>query len=187
MSAQVGNGGRITLTRCELFVQVKAKAAKAPVLASVPIAPLAGSDASQFPFLKNLGKVYSRLRWDSIVFEWRPAVGTTTNGIVTYGVRLMEPNTTVVPKTRFDVSALSPVNDHPVWSCSNMRVARDLLQSRMWYGIQDTTVITDVKDLVDVAPGALQYGVESDLAENTLVGEFWISYSVTMDGSRPGN
>jgi hypothetical protein len=120
-----------------------------------------------------------------MIIEWRPAVGTTTNGIITYGARLMQTKALEVPKSRIDVSALSPVMDHSVYQPSSMDVPRSLLQTRTWYALQDT--LTDV-DFVDVAPGGLWYGLQaSNVAAGGLVGEFWISYTATMDGSRPGN
>lgn len=183
----IGNGGQLSLTRTELFAQVTMGTdVNAPVLGAVAIAPLTDtSKPGVFPFLRNLCKVYSRLRWDFMRIDWRPAVGTTTNGIITYGVRLMQTKAIEVPKSRIDVSALSPVCDHSVWKTSELPIARDLLQTRTWYALQDT--LTDV-DFVDVAPGGLWYGLQaSSIPAGGLVGEFWVTYTVTMDGSRPGN
>lgn len=183
----IGNGGRITLTRCELYSQALVLKNTATLFADIPIVPPGGTNTTLFPFLQNLARVYTRLKWERMVFEWRPAVGTTTNGILTYGVRLMDDNTTP-PTSRIQISALSPVNDHPVWQTSFMPVPSELLQSRKWYAIQRAGTGVTNPDLVDLGPGSLQYGFTVDTSANDrMYGEFWISYTVTLDGCRSGN
>lgn len=183
----IGNGGRVTLSRCELYSQATVLKNTSSLLAEVPIFPPAAQTANVFPFLQNLARVYTRLRWEKMVFEWRPAVGTTTNGIITYGVRLMD-DATAPPTSRIQISALSPVNDHPVWQSSDMVVPTELLQSRKWYAIQRTGTGATNPDLVDLAPGSLQFGLSVDnSADDRMFGEFWICYRVTLDGCRAGN
>lgn len=182
----IGNGGRIVLTRCELYSQATVKGNSTSLYGDVPIYP-STANANIFPFLQNLSNVYTRLKWERMEFEWRPAVGTTTNGIITYGVRLMDDNANP-PTSRIAISALSPVNDHPVWQSSNMIVPSELLQSRKWYAIARSGTGVVNPDRVDLGPGSLQYGltVDSSTADR-MYGEFWINYTVTLDGCRAGN
>jgi hypothetical protein len=88
------------------------------------------------------------------------------------------------PKDRAQVSALYPVNDHPIWQSSSLRVAKDLLMSRKWYATQSITGEASF-DSFDYGPGTLEVGATHDSSTSAKVlGEFWVSYSVTLDGSR---
>lgn len=189
VGTQIGNGGQITLTRSELFLQVVSVAEpKAPsdannTLGAVAIAPGTGV----MPFLWKLAQCYTRLKWNSLSFEWKPAVGTTTNGILTYGVRLMDDRKAgvpPVPATRAQVSSLYPVNDHAVWCAATLRVNNDLLMSRKWYATEPTGTPDSTFDNFDYAPGSLEYGLTHDADKGVAYGEFWVTYSVTLDGTR---
>ena len=130
------------------------------------------------------------MRWNKVCIEWRPAVGTTTNGIVTYGVRLMDDLTRVdgnpqLPASRATVSALYPVNDHPVWQGATLVVNKDLLMSRKWYATKSTSGVASNVDNLDLCPGTFLYGIDHDAdVKANFYGEFWITYSVTLDGTR---
>lgn len=139
-------------------------------------------------YLYRLASCYTRLRWNRVRFEWKPAVGTSTNGIITYGARLMDDRArNAKPKSRQEVSALYPVNDHPVWQRADMTVSRNLLMSRTWYAIAAGTD-ADGADRIDVAPGSLEVGLDVTSNDAEMVyGEFWIDYSVTLDGTRSEN
>lgn len=142
-------------------------------------------------FLGKLADCYTRLRWNSIRFEWRPAVGTSTNGIITYGVRLMDDRGTHLPKSRAEVSGLYPVCDHPVWQKSAMPVARSLLMSRNWYATPVASTgdppAGTAADPIDMAPGTLCVGLSAVTPAAAVAGELWIHYSVTLDGTRAEN
>lgn len=180
----VGAGGQICVTREELFESIvipkDAAGASKDFLSSYLIAPITTSNEPKLPFLANLARVYTRYRWENLSFSWRPGVGTTTDGSVTYGVKLMDGDVTKNPSSRVAISALYPVNDHPIWQGSSLPVAKPLLQSRLWYATYGSI------DTVEQAPGTLQVGISHDsLAADKYVGEFWIKYTVTFDGTRP--
>lgn len=182
----IGNGGQITIVRSELFQSVASDATK-ETLISTAIQP----GANVMKFLGKLTDCYTRLRWNSITFEWRPAVGTSTNGIMTYGVRFMDDRGSTAPKSRAEVSGLYPVCDHPVWQKSSLPVARSLLMSRNWYATPTNSGGAappgTAADPVDLAPGSLLVGVSAVSPAAPLVGELWIHYSVTLDGTRAEN
>jgi hypothetical protein len=186
----IGNGGQITITRCELLFAVRVPADSKVVehLGAIVLAPSAaeGDLPVAMPFLFQLAKAYSRIRWLDMAVEWRPACGTTTNGIITYGARLMDQakdGKLQLPASRIAVSALYPVNDHPVWQTSKIRIPAKLLQSRLWYAT-DTSRVAD-GDLFDTAPGTLEYGLSVDASTTARVyGEFWVSYRAQLDGCR---
>lgn len=128
------------------------------------------------------------MRWNSLSFEWKPAVGTSQPGIVTYGLRLMDDRTAIKePTDRKEISALYPVNDHPVWQRATLPIAKDLLMSRKWYATRAGD--TPAADVVDLAPGSFIAGVQATASADSdlFVGEFWVSYSVTLDGNRSEN
>lgn len=183
IAPNVGVGGQIRVCRTELFESITipkdAAGASKDFLSSFLIAPITTSGEIKLPFLANLARVYTRYRWESLAFSWRPGVGTTTDGAVTYGVKLMDSDVTKNPSSRVAVSALFPVNDHPIWQGSTLPVAKSLLQSRLWYATYGSI------DPVEQAPGTLQVGIAHDsLTADKYVGEFWITYCVTFDGTR---
>lgn len=173
----IGNGGQISITRCELLRTVSTTVNKTESVFAVPLYP----SADQMGFLFRLASCYCRLRWVSMKIEWRPSVGTTTNGIITYGVRFAEADLTTAPKSRLDVASLFPVNDHPVWqTAAPLVLSQELLMSRKWYSLLTT-------DGVDLAPGGLQVGLSHDsTAAAQSRGEFWVTYTCVLDGTRSG-
>jgi hypothetical protein len=184
MPINVGAGGQICISRTELFESIiipkDAGGTSKDFLASYLIAPIATTGEPKLPFLTNLARVYTRYRWESLSFSWRPGVGTNNDGSVTYGTKLMDGDVTKNPSSRVAISALYPVNDHPIWQGSTLPVAKPLLQSRLWYATYGNSI-----DTVEQAPGVLQVGISHDaLAADKYVGEFWITYTVTFDGSR---
>lgn len=145
-------------------------------------------------FLGKLAACYTRLRWDAMRFDWRPAVGTTQSGIITYGTRLMDDDTLVngqptPPKDRLVVSSLFPVNDHPVWqTAAPLIVNKKLLQSRQWYATSQSGGLPAAPfDAFDYAPGSLQIGVQCSTDTDLFLGEIWVSYTATLDGTRSEN
>lgn len=125
-------------------------------------------------------------------FEWRPAVGTSTNGLVTYGVRFMDDRTAKsTDASRVAISGLYPVCDHPVWQSSQLVVPQDLLMSRAWYATVPKlgdTPDPGAADSIDLAPGTLAIGITApEMATAALVGEVWVHYTATLDGTRTEN
>lgn len=185
ISPNIGNGGQVTLTRCELFSALNVDAGKGFVGISTPIQP----STDVMTYLYRLCQCYTRLRWNYLNIQWRPACGTTTNGCITYGIRLMDDrnNPTTPPTDRKTVSALTPCNDNPIWQGSNFDVPKRLLMTRTWYG---TTPVSQASglDLLDLSPGTLMAGAQTSVSQSALfLGEFWVSYSVTLDGTRSEN
>lgn len=184
---QIGNGGTINIRRCELFYTVTLPANQTNVGGTQIIGPAAKS----LLWLNSIIGSYSRIRWDYLDIEWRPAVGTTQNGAITFGVRLMDDRSTIPATTdRATVAALYPVNDHPVWQSSTQLVNRDLLMSRKWYATYATGDSPINAPAYDQSPGTLEFyasaGNQSSSAAIDL-GSFWITYSVVLDGTRALN
>lgn len=170
----IGNGGRIVMRRDELLATVATTAGKTESYFSKLLKP--GADV--MPFLFKLSSCYQRVKWRAMSITWRPAVGTSTNGIITYGIAY---NNQVITD-RNGVTSLTPVNDHPVWqgsSSSPLTIPGEMLMTRKWYELN-----TSSKDAFDQAVGTFCCGFTHD-SENQAKsrGEFWIRYTVEMEGT----
>lgn len=169
------NGGRVVLRRSELLSTTTTTASRTESVYSVDLLP----SASVMPFLFRLSSCYQRLRWLRATITWRPSCGTTTSGIITYGVAF---NGSANLRSRHDITSLTPVSDHPVWSAApGLRVPSDLLMSRKWYLLNSTG-----GDSFDKSPGRFWIGLTHDSSSTAQSrGEFWISYTVEMEGTNP--
>lgn len=84
---------------------------------------------------------------------------------------------------RNKVTGLTPISDVPLYTDSQARplvLAKALLNSRQWYNLG-----TESSDPSDQGPGQLAYAAKHDAAGTStkFLGEFWIRYSVTLQGS----
>lgn len=131
-------------------------------------------------FLAKLGKLFGRVRWLSLDFEFESAVSTSTDGVLAYGL-----DWTCTPiaaaagaTTLANATALNPSVSHPIWSSGIRlpRAPRGRLNARTWY---DTT--SSVSDISSVA--ALYYYLSTPKpASKKIFGALWISYSVELQG-----
>lgn len=174
---RVGNGGRIVLTRDELLVTVATTPDKTESVFSKDLVPSAGV----MPFLFRLSSCYQRIRWVRAAISWRPSCGTATDGIISYGVAF---NGSASVTSRDLVCALTPCNDHPVWQSTGitpLAIPADMLMSRRWYPLNVTG-----GDAFDKGMGRFCVGLTHDADKVARSrGEFWISYTVEMEGTNP--
>jgi hypothetical protein len=173
IGTSIGNGGRIVLTRDELLVQVVTTANKTESIFHQLLKPSAGL----MPFLFRLGSCYQRIKWRSLSVTWRPAVGTSTNGLITYAIAYNNQEI----KDRIGVTSLTPVNDHPVWQSGQstpLVVPSNMLMTRTWYQLNGSS------DSFDQAVGTFYCALTHDSATAAESrGEFWIRYTVEMEGT----
>lgn len=177
-----GGEGSLRVARDELLATVRTGStgdAAGSVSVTIPIVPIPSStDASAFPWLSGIAASYERIVWNSLSFSWRSAVGTTTDGLVCYGVNWESPTKAAKP-TRAEVTSLMPVKDHPLWKSTDespLHCPKGYLQSRRHYVMRST-------DLDDSSPGSFQLSVINGPSGKD-VGEVWISYDVTLLGPR---
>lgn len=162
------------LRRDEMILSVATEASKTETVFSRVLKP--SSDC--MPFLFRLAACYQRIKWRSMSITWRPAVGTSTNGLITYGIAYNNQSIT----SRNGITSLSPVNDHPIWqsgSSTPLVVPSNMLMTRKWYELN-----TNTKDPYDQAVGTFHVGLTHDskgAAEPR--GEFWIRYTIEMEGT----
>uniref|UniRef100_A0AB38ZKG1 Capsid protein n=1 Tax=Suncus murinus ribovirus 4 TaxID=3139578 RepID=A0AB38ZKG1_9VIRU len=174
--SSVGNGGRIVLSRDELLVTVATTKSVTESVFSKDLVPSSGV----MPFLFRLSSCYQRIRWLRARITWRPSCGTSTNGIISYGVAF---NNSTSITSRDLVVALTPCNDHPVWQSSGsspLNIPAEMLMSRKWYPLNAKA------EANDISMGRFCVGLTHDSGETPQSrGEFWISYSVEMEGTNP--
>lgn len=169
----VGNGGRISLQRDELLIQVVTTAKKTESVKGVELKP----SAALMPFLNRLSSCYQRIRWLALHIMWKPAVGTNTNGIISYGVAFNNQQI----QTRAGVLSLTPCCDHAVWQGTGvpLTVPQDMLMSRKWYVLNATG-----EGKFDESIGTFYFGFTHDAADAAQSrGEFWVRYHVEMEGT----
>lgn len=164
--------GDVIISRRELFQVVKTEASKAEASGNEYIAP------NKFSFLKNIDKCFERYRFNRCQFYYKPAVGTTYGGLISYGVDWTKNHTTADRKS---ISGFSPNKSHSCWTDTErsplvLPVAR--LQTLLWYscGVTDASL--------SGGPGALVWAadVTSSPAVVTL-GEIWVDYTVHFSGT----
>lgn len=173
----IGNGGRIVLSRDEFLYTVSTVPQRGESFQSKLLRP----SADLMPFLYRLSACYQRIRWRALSITWRPAVGTNTNGIVTYGIAYNNQSLS----DRHGITSLTPVNDHAVWQSGQncpLVVPNNMLMSRLWYELNKQTGAST--DAYDQAVGTFYSAVTHDAHPVEQVrGEFWIRYTVEMEGT----
>lgn len=159
------SAGELRFKRKEMLVEVKGDENGGAV-------QLLPSDLVM-PFLGNLAKAFTEIKFHMLAFHWTPSVGTTKDGRMTCGFR---PGVGATPllKNVSQIAALVPSNSCAVWDKMNLTVPRDRLMSRNRYILTST-------DTADNAPGSL-FWVNSGAA--SVQGALWVSYDVTLSGPR---
>lgn len=168
--------GAITLSRCELMVSLVIKKGTSTSTGHVDLIP------SSFSFLKGIAKSFDRLKWNNMRVFYKPAVGTVYGGLVSYGVD-WDFSTTAELK-RPAISGLTPnysLAAHADSEKSPLVLPSRRIQSRLWYSPNSGT------EYKDMGPGKLMWAVDGMSADKSdvTVGELWVAYSVTMQGTNP--
>lgn len=137
--------------------------------------------ALNFSFLKGLAGAYSRIVFHGFTIEYRSFCGSTSEGVVTYGVAF-DPDITTL--TRAKIQSLTPCYEHQIWQSTAsigppMLVPKAKLQSRKEYYIESTVAENQTF-------GSLCWAVQvtSDAARDRSLGDFWVTYHVTLSGTR---
>lgn len=166
--------GEITISRHELIGTLKVPAKASSSSGSVKI------DPSQFAFLKVVGKAFARSKWHSLHVYYKPAVGTNFGGLISMGF-MLDPDASV-PTTRADIVALTPAATCAAWFDTENKplvLKGSQLATRDWYFHNDINL-----KQADRGPAVLCWA--ADIAASTsevMLGEMWITYSLTMQGT----
>lgn len=165
--------GQISLARRELLGTVSLGKSSASATGHFDLIP------DTLAFLKGVFKNFDRVKWLKLNVYYKPAVGTTYGGMVAVG---MDWDFKSEDVGRSKISAFTPSQTFAAWADTESKalvLPRDKLMSRTWY-------IPASESWSDKGPGKLHWAAEgtADSGGKTL-GEFWIDYSVVMDGTNP--
>lgn len=126
-----------------------------------------------FPVLNQLFKSFEKIKWLGLRVYYKPAVGTTVGGLITYGVDW--DRKADAGSTRQKVAAYTPSHTQAIWADNEMTpmiVPPSRLQLRIWY----------TPDEGMPGPGSLVYRAEGP--KSTVIGEFWVHYQAVLAGTR---
>lgn len=166
--------GEITMSRSEMVATIYLEADQTKASGYLDL------DPTNFSFLKTVGKAFNRSRWTNVRIYYKPAVGTTWGGLVSMGVNLDSDQSIVV--TRAVVVAMTPSCTNAAWMDTESKpltLNGSQLRTRDWYFHNDTSLKN-----VDRGPGVLYWALDGTSSKSkTTVGEIWIHYSITMQGT----
>lgn len=165
--------GTIMFARKELLRTVKLDKSQSETKTSVDLV------ANSFSFLKGLAAQFDRIKFHSLKVFYKPAVGTTYGGLVAYGAD-WDFKTDVQPREK--ISSLTPNACHAAWNDSENRplvLPPSKLQSRAWYTTSGAGVDAGPCRLLIAANG------KADSSGETILGEIWVQYKITMMGTNP--
>lgn len=172
--------GTITVQRLELLESITASSTDPTSTAGfIQLNP------SSCTWLKNLASSFERYRWESVQVFWRGAAGTTFGGLIAFGIDWASEKklSDTTKPDRSKVVGLTPLSDVPLYSDSQNRplvLPKQYLNSRQWYSLSKTSSST----AQELGLGALAYSAYHDaVTSSKFLGEFWIRYRVTLQGS----
>lgn len=167
------SAGDIVISRRELFLTIKTAANSTAAHGNEYICP------GKFSFLKSLDACFERFKFLKCHFYYKPAVGTTYGGLISFGVDWdRSPPSTVDRKV---VSGYTPNRSLALWNDSErnpMVLPPSRLQSRNWY-------VTGSAAGLDNGPGSLVWAIDATSAASAItVGEIWVDYTVHFSGTK---
>ncbi|USL85433.1 MAG: hypothetical protein [Ixodes ricinus sobemo-like virus 1] len=171
LGANAGQGV-ITFSRKEKVCDVDIGASQTGGSGNFDLVP------KSFTFLKKF-TMFDKVKWNKIVLFYKPGVGATFNGFVSYGVLW---DFSAKEADRAKISALTPNMSHALWYDGQMTplvLPQSKLQTRPWFSVGDD------KDIYETGPGRVFWASSTtDTTTSTrVVGEIWADYSITMTGT----
>lgn len=131
---------------------------------------------NNLPGLHKFAGIYERITWHSAKVWWRPSLGTTEAGMVTYGVDWDLKNTDAL--TRAQIALYTPSASHAVWMDTS---SKPLILPAARLSSRKIMFFSQEANSIDGSPACL-------VALSTHAkggGEFWIEYTVTLSGVHP--
>lgn len=168
----VGGQGVLSFARKEKVADVTIRKAVTADSGSFDIVP------SSFTFLRQF-TMFDKVKWNKLQLFYRPGVGATFNGFVSYGVLWDFSKSSA---NRDQISALTPNMSHALWFDGQqqpMNLPTAKLQTRPWFTPDDT------KDVIEQGPGRVFWAATTTdtAAADRVVGEIWADYSIVMTGT----
>lgn len=169
-SNTLGVEGKVRLKRSEILASVSAKGNAAQAIALLPTSTV-------LTFLNGLSKSFDRILWHSAKVCWKPAVGTTTNGTIAFGV---DWNVSTTTPTKTQVMSLTPVVSVPVWQSTDrspLVLPGHKLMTRREYTIGEVASF-------DTSPASILVYLTGSEEKVTSYGDLWLEYDVTLSGTK---
>lgn len=165
----MGGEGSIRVARKEFVMEIKGQ-----MVSYFELWP------NRLAWLKGIAGNFDRYRWISVDIEYKPAVGTTANGLIAFGPD-WDGGATETTYVREDVLAATPVCEVPVWQPAKLALPASKLQTRKEYRLRVQKNWDDVTQF-DCFPCFLMVACTG--TKDTSVGELWVHYNVEMFGTR---
>lgn len=172
---QASETGDINIRRSEV-VEVKLDATSAALAEKTGHINVHPDD---FAWLKKLGALYERIRWNAVSVHWVPAVAMTVSGSVHIGV-----DWDVKGSDTSDVSKLYARTPHlevAIHDGSKKRcvLPQSKLHGRLWYNIE-------ADQWQDKCPAIIRYCVTTPVERGSklVAGYFVVDYSVQLAGAK---
>lgn len=166
-SQNLAKSGGIRINRTDLFVTLKQNDNSFRYVRP-----------SSFTWLSNLSKFFDRWKIYSCSFEYRPSVGTTTDGKVMMGINYVSDGGNKVSKDT--IAALTPFLDTPVWQSAKLVFPQNRLMVQKEYQIDSSPSNGNWE-----FPGALEWSVGGPTGGTKEVGDIWVTYDVELFGTNP--
>lgn len=161
----------IRFTRCELLTEVKIPANSTSTVGHIDILP------EMFPLLKPIAAVFERVRWDKLVFYWKPAVGTTTGGLITLA---MDWDWSGTDDGRAKLTSYTPSVTHAIWVDGQkmpLVIPSSRIMAKAWYTPKSDSY-------PDRGPGKVKYAATAENKNKEwVIGEVWVDYIATLYGT----
>lgn len=126
------------------------------------------------PWLNTITQGFERIVWHRATITYRPAVGTTKDGLVKFGADWTSTRQDSAATSEY-ITACTPFVSGPVWQCLTVNLPASQLQSRKQY-------ILTSSDKSDQSPCTIL--CMSTPKGTTTMGELWVTYDVTLSGTR---
>lgn len=131
--------------------------------------------ATVFPWLSGIAKNFEKYRFNSLSFEYIPAVGTSTAGsaAIAPDYDAADDNTTI---SKDRLLAFEDSVRGPLWSGFTMKCSPHNLRKVLYVRRDDLAINLDIKTYDN-----LQLILSrSAAADNPEVGELWVTYDITL-------
>lgn len=177
-TTQIRNGGamrQLTITHREYIRDVK-YAEPSPYLSQYEVNP--GIDEA-FPWLSAIATRFESYRFNSLVYEYIPVVGSITNGAIALvpDYDAADDNSTA---SKQKLMTYEDTVRGPLWTTLKLRCSTNNLhkQKTLFVRHGDLSTNLDIKTYDALSLSVLVSGA-SELDGKT-VGELWVSYSITL-------
>lgn len=174
--------GDIVFSRTEILTDLKTTPDTTESFVQLYIGPQTDKGkVVTFTFLDRLYKLFSRVRWEYLMIEYRPSCSAMTSGSLAVGVDWSSAKQKIESFTRERVYSLTPlIQTQLAQPCKLGPFNSNRLMTRQWYD----TALDDTADTNDLFPGLILGHLTYDSSKETkALGSIWAHYRVRLSGT----